>query len=218
MKLREGLPLYVRSRIYRAKKVLDALSSDSKLRILKRLLKSPASATDLANEFGLTLPAITSHLRDLEEAGLIRIIEKRRGRGRPAKLYALTRRRITLEIDLEVLLELPDEDSLEELVNEYVRKKVEGGGLRKVTVRDVMDTLGVSRAVAAVVAERLASDPRPLIEAVADRVMEHLNGEKTTVELTKELNMDRWWVSKAVELLNEEGLVEVRAGKVRRLA
>ena len=99
-----------------------------------------------------------------------------------------------------------------------MRKKVEGGGLRKVTVRDVMDTLGVSRAVAAVVAERLTSDPRPLIEAIADRVMEHLNGEKTTVELTKELNMDRWWVSKAVELLNEEGLVEVKAGRVRRLA
>jgi len=210
--------LYVRSRIYRAKKILDALSSDSKLRILKRLLKSPASATDLANEFGLTLPAITSHLKDLEEAGLIRIIEKRRGRGRPAKLYALTRKRITLEIDLEVLLELPDEESLEELVNEYVRKKVREGGLRKVTIRDVMDTLGVSRAVAAVVAERLTSDPRPLIEAVADRVMEHLNGEKTTVELTKELNIDRWWVSKAVELLNEEGLVEVKAGRVRRLA
>lgn len=210
--------MYVRSRIYRAKKILDALSSDSKLRILKRLLKSPASATDLANEFGLTLPAITSHLKDLEEAGLIRIIEKRRGRGRPAKLYALTRKRITLEIDLEVLLELPDEESLEELVNEYVRRKVREGGLRKVTIRDVMDTLGVSRAVAAVVAERLTSDPRPLIEAVADRVMEHLNGEKTTVELTKELNIDRWWVSKAVELLNEEGLVEVKAGRVRRLA
>jgi len=210
--------LYVRSRIYRAKKILDALSSDSKLRILKRLLRSPASATDLANEFGLTLPAITSHLRDLEEAGLIRIIEKRRGRGRPAKLYALTRKRITLEIDLEVLLELPDEESLEELVNEYVRKKVREGGLRKVTIRDVMDTLGVSRAVAAVVAERLSSDPRPLIEAIADRVMEHLNGEKTTVELTKELNIDRWWVSKAVELLNEEGMVEVKAGRVKRLA
>ncbi len=210
--------MYVRSRIYRAKKILDALSSDSKLRILKRLLRSPASATDLANEFGLTLPAITSHLRDLEEAGLIRIIEKRRGRGRPAKLYALTRKRITLEIDLEVLLELPDEESLEELVNEYVRKKVREGGLRKVTIRDVMDTLGVSRAVAAVVAERLSSDPRPLIEAIADRVMEHLNGEKTTVELTKELNIDRWWVSKAVELLNEEGMVEVKAGRVKRLA
>ena len=88
--------MYVRSRVYRAKKVLDALTSDSKLRILRRLLDSPASATDLAGEFGLTLPAITSHLHDLEEAGLIRIIEKRKGRGRPAKLYALTRRRITL--------------------------------------------------------------------------------------------------------------------------
>ena len=33
--------MYVRSRIYRAKKILDALSSDSKLRILRRLLRSP---------------------------------------------------------------------------------------------------------------------------------------------------------------------------------
>lgn len=209
--------MYVRSRIYRAKKILDALSSDSKLRILRSILKKPASATDLANEFGLTLPAITSHLRDLEEAGLIRMIEERRDRGRPAKLYALVRRRISLEIDLEALLELPDEEDLEELVRDYIRRKVEKGGLRKIAVSDVIRTLGISRIAAAAVVEALNSDPRPLVKAVAEKVMENLSDEKTTLELSRELNVDRWWISKAVELLSDEGLVEVRAGRVRRL-
>lgn len=209
--------MYVRSRIYRAKKILDALSSDSKLRILKRILERPASATDLANEFGLTLPAITSHLRDLEEAGLIRIIEKRKGRGRPAKLYALTKKKISLEIDLEALLELPDEEDLEELVRDYVRRKLEEGGLRKVTVGDVMRTLGISRTAAAAVAGALNLDPKPLVEAVADKVLENLGEEKSTIELSKELDVDRWWISKAVELLSEEGLVEVKAGRVRKI-
>ncbi len=209
--------MYVRSRIYRAKKILDALTSDSKLRILKRLLESPASATDLSEEFGLTLPAITSHLHDLEEAGLIRMMEKRRGRGRPAKLYAITRKKLTLEIDLQAFLELPDENELERLMEEYIRRKV-NGGLKKVTIRDIMETLDVSRVVASIIYERIASDPYPLIEAIANKVMERLKGEKSTVELSKELNIERWWISKAVELLSERGLADVKAGKVKSVS
>jgi len=209
--------LYVRSRIYRAKKILDALTSDSKLRILKRLLEAPASATDLSEEFGLTLPAITSHLHDLEEAGLIRIMEKRRGRGRPAKLYTITRRKLTLEIDLQAFLELPDESDIESLMNDYINKKI-NGGLKKVTIRDIMEILGVSRTVASILFERLTSDPYPLIEAIANKIMEKLDREKSTVELSKELNIERWWISKAVELLNERGLAEVKAGRVKRIS
>ncbi len=209
--------MYVRSRIYRAKKILDALTSDSKLRILKRLLEAPASATDLSEEFGLTLPAITSHLHDLEEAGLIRIMEKRRGRGRPAKLYTITRRKLTLEIDLQAFLELPDESDMESLMNDYISKKI-NGGLKKVTIRDIMETLGVSRTVASILFERLTSDPYPLIEAIANKIMEKLDREKSTVELSKELNIERWWISKAVELLNERGLAEVKAGRVKRIS
>ena len=209
--------MYVRSRIYRAKKILDALTSDSKLRILKRLLEAPASATDLSEEFGLTLPAITSHLHDLEEAGLIRIMEKRRGRGRPAKLYTITRRKLTLEIDLQAFLELPDESDIESLMNDYINKKI-NGGLKKVTIRDIMEILGVSRTVASILFERLTSDPYPLIEAIANKIMEKLDREKSTVELSKELNIERWWISKAVELLNERGLAEVKAGRVKRIS
>ncbi|MCS7102930.1 MAG: ArsR family transcriptional regulator [Candidatus Korarchaeum sp.] len=208
--------MYERVRVYRAKKMLDALNSESKLRILRRLLESPASATDLANEFGLTLPAVTLHLRDLEEAGLIKILEVRKGKGRPAKLYTLKSRRITLNIYLDELLELPEEEELDSLVREYVRRKLEGG-LRRLSISDVMETLSVSKTVAAAIVERIQSDPSPLLEAIGERIMESIGVVGTTAELVKRLGMDRYWISRALESLRTRGLIEVKGGKIFRL-
>ncbi len=205
-----------RSKILRLKKVLDALTSEAKLKILRRLLRSPASATDLAEEFGLTLPAIASHIKDLEDAGLIRAVERRRGRGRPAKMYTIIRKRITLDIDLEILLGLPDEEELEQLIEEYVRRKVEEG-VKKVNADDIRRTLNVNQVTARVIFDRLSSNPQPIIERIADRIVGLLREEKTTAELSKELNTDRWWISKAVKLLSDRGIVKVRSGRVRLL-
>lgn len=208
--------MYERIRVYRAKKMLDALNSESKLRILRRLLERPASATELAEEFGLTLPAITLHLRDLEEAGLIKILEVRKGKGRPAKLYTLRSRRITLNIYLDELLELPREEELDSLVREYVKRKIESG-LRRVSVSDVVKTLSISRTAAAAVVERIQTDPSVLLEAIGDRIMESLGEVSSTAELVKRLRIDRYWISRALELLEAKGLVEVRGGKVFRM-
>lgn len=207
--------MYERMRVYRAKKMLDALNSESKLRILRRLLESPASATELANEFGLTLPAITLHLRDLEEAGLIRILEVRKGKGRPAKLYTLRSRRITLNIYLDELLELPEEEELDSLVRRYVEKKLDGG-LRKLSISDVMETLSTSKTVATAVVERIQSDPSLILEAIGGKILEVLGTTSTTAELAKKLKVDRYWISRALESLETKGLVEVRGGKVFR--
>lgn len=207
--------LYEKIRVYRAKKMLDALNSESKLRILRRLLESPASATDLANEFGMTLPAVMLHLRDLEEAGLIRMVEVRRRKGRPAKLYTLTSKRITLNIRLDELLSLPGEDELNELLMEYIRRKVEKG-FRNISVSDIAETLSVNRLTAAAISEKLQSDPSPLFEAIAERIMGELDGEVTAPELSKKLNVNRYWISRAVELLEERGFVEVRGGRIIR--
>ena len=206
-----------RSKILKLKKVLDALTSDAKLKILRRLLRSPASATDLAEEFGLTLPAIASHIKDLEDAGLIRAVERRRGRGRPAKMYTIIRKRITLDIDLEILLGLPDEEELERLMEEYVRRKVEEG-VKKVNADDIRRTLDVNQVTARVIFDRLSSNPQPIIEGIAERIIGLLKEEKTTAELSKELNTDRWWISKAVKLLSDRGIVKVRSGRVRLLS
>jgi len=210
--------LYItRSKILKLKKILDALTSDAKLKILRRLLRSPASATDLAEEFGLTLPAIASHIKDLEDAGLIRAVERRRGRGRPAKMYTIIRKRITLDIDLEILLGLPDEEELERLMEEYVRRKVEEG-VKKVNADDVRRTLDVNQVTARVIFDRLSSNPQPIIEGIAERIIGLLKEEKTTAELSKELNTDRWWISKAVKLLSDRGIVKVKSGRVRLLS
>jgi len=210
--------LYItRSKILKLKKILDALTSDAKLKILRRLLRSPASATDLAEEFGLTLPAIASHIKDLEDAGLIRAVERRRGRGRPAKMYTIIRKRITLDIDLEILLGLPDEEELERLMEEYVRRKVEEG-VKKVNADDVRRTLDVNQVTARVIFDRLSSNPQPIIEGIAERIIGLLKEEKTTAELSKELNTDRWWISKAVKLLSDRGIVKVKSGRVGLLS
>lgn len=206
-----------RSKILKLKKILDALTSDAKLKILRRLLRSPASATDLAEEFGLTLPAIASHIKDLEDAGLIRAVERRRGRGRPAKMYTIIRKRITLDIDLEILLGLPDEEELERLMEEYVRRKVEEG-VKKVNADDVRRTLDVNQVTARVIFDRLSSNPQPIIEGIAERIIGLLKEEKTTAELSKELNTDRWWISKAVKLLSDRGIVKVKSGRVGLLS
>ncbi|WP_406204527.1 ArsR family transcriptional regulator [Kitasatospora sp. NBC_01560] len=54
----------------------------------------PSSATDLANRLGLTTAAVRRHLDGLAAAGLVDAREQRvygsRGRGRPAKVFALT--------------------------------------------------------------------------------------------------------------------------------
>lgn len=54
----------------------------------------PSSAADLANRLGLTTAAVRRHLDGLTAAGLVDAREQRvygsRGRGRPAKVFALT--------------------------------------------------------------------------------------------------------------------------------
>jgi len=206
--------LYERIKIYRAKKLIDALSSESKLKILRRLLESPASATDLANEFGLTLPAITLHLKDLEEAGLIKTVEVRRGKGRPAKLYALTSKRISINIHLNELLGLPEED-LDSLAQEYVKRKIESG-FSGISVTDIMETLLVDRATAAAISERLQSDPLPILEALGKKILESFEDRTTVTELTKKLRSDRYWILRALRNLEEMGLVKVKEGTVVR--
>jgi len=52
--------------------VFSALADTTRRRILLRLAKGPASITELAEPFAMTLPAVSKHLRVLERAGLMR--------------------------------------------------------------------------------------------------------------------------------------------------
>ena len=52
--------------------VLKALAEPTRREIMERLAKAPASVSDLAAPYAMSLAAIVQHLQVLEECGLIR--------------------------------------------------------------------------------------------------------------------------------------------------
>lgn len=67
---------------------LHALADPTRWRILGRLLDGPASIQELARSLGAAKGTIGHHVRVLDRAGLIRIVETKRVRGVTEKRYA----------------------------------------------------------------------------------------------------------------------------------
>ncbi len=67
-------------------RMFQALADGTRRAMVERLSRGPASVSDLAAPFAMSLPAIVQHLRVLEEAGLIRT--EKRGRVRTCTLDA----------------------------------------------------------------------------------------------------------------------------------
>jgi DNA-binding transcriptional ArsR family regulator len=52
--------------------IFQALGDCTRRALLARLARSPARITDLAKPFAISLPAVSKHIRVLEQAGLVR--------------------------------------------------------------------------------------------------------------------------------------------------
>lgn len=63
-----------------------ALADPTRRAILARLARGPASVTELADPFDMTLPAVSKHLKVLERAGLVE--RGREAQWRPCQLTA----------------------------------------------------------------------------------------------------------------------------------
>jgi DNA-binding transcriptional ArsR family regulator len=63
---------------------LRALADPTRRRVVERLCIGPASMTELAEPFPITLPSLFKHLRVLEESGLVQ--STKRGRVRTFRL------------------------------------------------------------------------------------------------------------------------------------
>lgn len=63
-----------------------ALADPTRRAIVARLARGPATVTDLARPFDMTLPAVSKHLKVLERAGLIE--RGREAQWRPCQLRA----------------------------------------------------------------------------------------------------------------------------------
>ncbi|MBI1822780.1 MAG: helix-turn-helix transcriptional regulator [Nitrospirae bacterium] len=60
--------------------VFQALSDPTRRAVLKRLSRTPAPVSELADPFKMSLPSFTQHLRVLEDCGLVRSRKKGRVR------------------------------------------------------------------------------------------------------------------------------------------
>ena len=67
---------------------LHALADPTRWRILGRLLEGPASIQELSRSLGAAKGTIAHHVRVLDAAGLIRVVETKRVRGVTEKRYA----------------------------------------------------------------------------------------------------------------------------------
>jgi DNA-binding transcriptional ArsR family regulator len=74
--------------------VFRALSDPTRRRVLERLSRSPASVSELAEPFGMSLPSFVQHLRVLEGSGLVR--SSKTGR---VRTFQLAPRRLKLAED-----------------------------------------------------------------------------------------------------------------------
>src|SRR4051794_39237106 len=66
----------------------DALADPTRRGMLARLSRGPASVSELAKPFSISLPAVLQHLKALEESGLVR--SEKKGRVRTVRLDGKT--------------------------------------------------------------------------------------------------------------------------------
>jgi len=66
--------------------VFHALSDKTRRAILMRMMQGPATVSDLALPFDITMPTLLSHLSRLEQAGLVRSAKQGRVRRSVAQI------------------------------------------------------------------------------------------------------------------------------------
>lgn len=96
-----------------------ALASPIRIKILERLAKSDANIKELAEDVGVTSAMMTSHIRKLEEVGLVATSRSKKN----GKVCALINQWYILRLPLDTYQQLQDYD-LQLGVGQYVRADV----------------------------------------------------------------------------------------------
>jgi DNA-binding transcriptional ArsR family regulator len=78
-------------------RTFSALSDPTRRDILERLARGPASASELARPFGISLPGVLKHIRILEEANLV--TTEKSGRTRECRLGPEQMQEVTRWVD-----------------------------------------------------------------------------------------------------------------------
>jgi len=75
----------------RAEDIIEALSGETRRRIVSMLTRKPLTLKEIADVLGITPPAALKHMRELESSGIVESYSVNIGPGRPRKYYRISR-------------------------------------------------------------------------------------------------------------------------------
>ncbi len=194
--------------------VIESLSSESRRKIIKELLneKQGLSASELSRRLGLTLPTILSHLDKLVASGIVRIIPLRE-RGRVQKLYRLPDKDLQMYIDLRLLANIPEKETLKEYLAKYIEESRRRAPLtERFDPQVIMDVLGVDFNTAIMLADYFNMSTEEIVGMLVKEA-EALVREKEEVtleELERLLRVTTYWAVKVANRLEELGYTNIR--------
>ncbi|WZH38447.1 MAG: helix-turn-helix domain-containing protein [Microbacterium enclense] len=113
---------------------LRALSHPLRLRLLSLLTATALSAAEAGRELGVSQASASYHLRVLERAGLIRVVEVERVRGGEAKRYRHEASSQRYDVDVPAVTRSPETeaeyiDALSDELRRRSRQRVDGPAL-----------------------------------------------------------------------------------------
>lgn len=107
---------------------LELLLVRENQRILDRLLKSPGSAQELVEQLGLDMNRVHYRLRQMRAAGLVRVREERRRKGRAVKVYEAAQERFLIPFSastaasIEELMQRVYHEAMDRFVQNLIRQ------------------------------------------------------------------------------------------------
>ncbi len=204
--------------VAKALRALEVLSSKAKLKIVRVLLeKGRASAKEIAEVTGTSLPTVLQHLEDLVSIGLATYEEVKRGAKR-VKEYRLTSKRVVIVLDLARLVE-DRESKLLDLVAEYLSLRDEGIEVKaSPSTYELRKLLKLSDEDAKELASFYRSRIDEVAEVLAEELLTKASGLELTVrEISRLLRVDRALAAMVAAKLIEKGLAVAERGKIRVL-
>jgi len=199
-----------------ARRILDALSAESRVKILASILESRKgmTATELSERMGMALSTTVQHLDILTSTGLVKwtLIKGKRGF---VKLYRVPSRRISLNIDIPLLSKVPSIDVLSEKLREFLDRIREKKKLPpNPSVEDVRKFLDVDGDEAIIYLDFFNQAEDLILDKLKEEVTKLEKREYIVRELSDVLRVDEYWVVKLMRRLEEEGLAVTEKGKI----
>lgn len=200
------------------KNALEALTSESKISILKALLENPQglTASQIAKKLNLKIPTVLTHLEPLENLGLIKIqpIWKK---GKILKTYQIAEKDITIQIDIELYVRIPSKNQLEEQMLTYIETKRKQGILpAQITIQDLTKILKIDQKQAIILLDYIRKNQQTIIKILTPQILETFRQQKafTITEAANKLKTHQYWIAKTIDNLAQKGYCSIENGKV----